>query len=68
MDGFDLVFLEVGTRDKSSIAELTIITARSTWRAPAPSSGEAALLFDRAGRKRALTLLSSGALRKWATA
>jgi hypothetical protein len=32
MDGFDLVFLEVGTGDKSPIVELTIITAHSTRR------------------------------------
>jgi len=32
MDGFDLVFLEVGTGDKSLIVELTVVTARSTWR------------------------------------
>jgi hypothetical protein len=30
MDGSDLVFLEVGTGDKNSIAELIVISARST--------------------------------------
>jgi hypothetical protein len=32
MDGFDLVFLEVGTGDKSPIAKLTVVTACSTQR------------------------------------
>jgi hypothetical protein len=32
MDGFDLVFLEVGTGDKSPIVELTVVTVRSTRR------------------------------------
>jgi hypothetical protein len=32
MDGFDLVFLKVGTGDKSPIAKLTVVTARSTRR------------------------------------
>jgi hypothetical protein len=32
MDGYDLVFLEVGTGDKSPIAKLIVVTARSTQR------------------------------------
>jgi len=32
MDGFELVFLEVGTEDKSPITKLTLVTARSTRR------------------------------------
>jgi len=32
MDGSDLVFLEVGIGDKSPIAKLTVVTARSTRR------------------------------------
>jgi hypothetical protein len=32
MDGCNLVFFEVGTEDKSPIAELTIITTRFTQR------------------------------------
>jgi len=32
MDGSDLVFLEVGTWDKSAIVELTVVTTRFTWR------------------------------------
>jgi hypothetical protein len=32
MDGSDLVFLEVGTKDKSPIAELTVVTACSIRR------------------------------------
>jgi hypothetical protein len=32
MDGSDLVFLKVGTEDKSPIVELIVVTARSTRR------------------------------------
>jgi hypothetical protein len=32
MDGSELVFLEVDTRDKSPITKLTVVTARSTRR------------------------------------
>jgi hypothetical protein len=32
MNGFNLLFLEVGTGDKSPIAKLTVVTARSTRR------------------------------------
>jgi hypothetical protein len=32
MDGSDLVFLEVGTGDKSFTTELIVVTPRSIWR------------------------------------
>ncbi|CAK9873222.1 unnamed protein product [Sphagnum jensenii] len=77
MDGSDLVFLEVGTGDKSPIVELTIVIARSTQRtssawpfggarwkkASTLSSGKAMRLSKGAARKRVATWSSGGGAR-----